>query len=164
MKTVLAPIDFSDISRNVIDEAIVIARAIGARLVLLHVVQLPSLLGTGVTESDLPDGFHAQAEAEAVSRLSQLQKQLRDEGVTAHVIHQVGSPGERILEQAERLDADYLVMGSHGHGALYDLMVGSTTTRILKRAKCRVAIVPPAGKTRREARAFVREPHAVAAI
>lgn len=163
MKTVLAPIDFSEISRRVVDEAIVLARAIGARLVLLHVVQLPSLLGTGVIETDLPEGFHLQVEQEAVARLASLQKQLRDEGVTAHVIHQVGPPREKILEQAERLDADYLVMGSHGHGALYELVVGSTTTGILKNAGCPVTIVPAAKKTRKPARTpCSAPPHALA--
>jgi nucleotide-binding universal stress UspA family protein len=164
MKTVLAPIDFSDISRRVIDEAIVIARVIGARLVLLHVVQLPSLLGSGVAEDDLPVGFHLQAERDAITRLAKLQKQLRDEGVTAHVIHQVGLPGEKILEQAERLEADYLVMGSHGHGALYELIVGSTTMGILKQAACPVAIVPPATKTLARARPSFAEPRPASVV
>jgi nucleotide-binding universal stress UspA family protein len=35
------------------------------------------------------------------------------------------------------------VMGSHGHTAFYDLLVGSTTHAVLKRAKCPVVIVPP---------------------
>jgi nucleotide-binding universal stress UspA family protein len=142
MKTVLAPIDFSDVSRSVIDEAIVMARALKARLVLLNVVQLPALLNTGVTESDLPAGFSAQAAKEATTRLAALQRQLRDEGVTAHVIHKVGMPGDHIVEQAQRLEADCIVMGSHGHGALYDLFIGSTTTRVLKETTCPVAIVP----------------------
>jgi nucleotide-binding universal stress UspA family protein len=142
MKTVLAPIDFSSVSRQVVDEAIAIARRLDARLVLLHVVQLPAVLGTGVTENDLPASFRLQVESDAVRQLGGLQRQLRDEGVTAHVIHQVGSPGERILEQADRLDADYIVMGSHGHGAFYDLIAGSTTSRVVTRAKCPVMIIP----------------------
>ena len=150
MKTVLAPIDFSDVSRCVIDQAIVMARALGARLVLLHVVQLPALLNTGVTESDLPAGFYVEAAKEASTRLAALQRQLRDEGVTAHAIHRMGAPGDQIIEQAERLQADCIVMGSHGHGALYDLFIGSTTMRVLKQATCPVAIVPRARETVRE--------------
>jgi nucleotide-binding universal stress UspA family protein len=142
MKTVLAPIDFSPVSRQVVDEAIAIARGHDARLVLLHVVQLAAVLGTGVTESDLPASFRLQVESDAVRQLSSLQRRLRDEGVTAHVVHQVGSPGERILDQADRLDADYIVMGSHGHGAFYDLIVGSTTSRVVTWSKCPVMIIP----------------------
>ena len=147
MKTVLAPIDFSGVSRCVIDQAIVMARALNARLVLLNVVQLPVLLDTGVAESDLPAGFYAEAAKDATTRLAALQRQLRDEGVTAHAIHKVGAPGEQIVEQAERLEADCIVMGSHGHGALYDLFIGSTTMRVLKQATCPVVIVPRARDT-----------------
>ena len=157
MKTILAPIDFSEISRCVIDEAITIARSLHARLVLLNVVQLASILGTGVTESDLPAGFYAQAEKDARSQLAELQKQLRDEGVTAHAIHTVGSPGEQIIAQADRLAADYIVMGSHGHGALYELLIGSTTKCVLKQACCPVAIVPPAPGTVRPVQTVSQE-------
>jgi nucleotide-binding universal stress UspA family protein len=149
MKTVLAPIDFSPVSRQVIDEAITIARGIDARLVLLHVVQLPAVLGTGVDEKDLPVAFRLQVESDAVKNLGSLQRQLRDEGVTAHAVHQVGVPGEQILEQADRLDADYIVIGSHGHGAFYDLIVGSTTSRVVTRAKCPVMIIPLKNRSKR---------------
>ena len=106
MKTVLAPIDFSDISRSVINEAVALARATNARLVLLNVVQLPAIIGTGYESEDIAPGFHLETEYQSKRRLTDLQWKLRDEGVTAHVIHQVGSPGERILQQAERLDAE----------------------------------------------------------
>jgi len=39
-----------------------------------------------------------------------------------------------------------IVMGSHGHGALYELLVGSITQGVLKAAKCPVVVVPAAGK------------------
>ncbi len=147
MKTVLAPIDFSLVSRRVVDEAISVARAIGGRLVLLNVITpLPVLSESAEGE---PEGFTTRAEKNAASRLAELQKQLRDEGVTAHAVHRIGPAGERILEQAERLEANYIVMGSHGHGAFYDLIVGSTTMRVLKQAVCPVVIVPPANRISR---------------
>ncbi len=158
MKTVLAPIDFSSISERVLDEAIEIARGIGGRLVLLNVVVAPAIVVSKFAQPPGVAGFSLQAEKDAGERLLVLQRQLRDQGVTAHAVHQVGLPGECILEQAERLVADYIVMGSHGHGALYDLIVGSTTKRVLKQARCPVVIVPPATKEPREAQERVREP------
>jgi universal stress protein A len=149
MKTVLAPIDFSELSRGVINEAVALARSIDARLVLLHVVQLPAVIGTGFEAEDLAPGFHLEAEQKAKVQLTDLQWKLRDEGVTAHVVLQVGTPGERILDQADRLEADYIVLGSHGHGAFYDLIVGRTTTRVLKDARCPVLIVPVAANVTR---------------
>ena len=54
-----------------------------------------------------------------------------------------------IVEQAEKSRADYIVMGSHGHTAFYDLLVGSTTHGVLMRAKCPVLIVPAAKEKKR---------------
>jgi nucleotide-binding universal stress UspA family protein len=63
--------------------------------------------------------------------------------VTAETVHVVGSPVPEIIEQAKTCAADYIVIGSHGHTAFYDLLVGSTANGVLKRAKCPVLIVPP---------------------
>lgn len=142
MKTVLAPIDFSDVSRRVIDEAIGLARAIGGRLVLLHIVSPANFAPSEFDSSGARAAYLVQAEKQARDELTALQRSLRDEGVTAHVVHQVAQAGAGILEQAERLEADYLVMGSHGHGAFYELIVGGTASRVLKLARCPVVIVP----------------------
>jgi hypothetical protein len=55
----------------------------------------------------------------------------------------VGDAAEVILEQAAKLSADYVVMGSHRHTALHEFVVGSTTGGVLKRAECPVVVVPP---------------------
>ncbi|MBL9212423.1 MAG: universal stress protein [Opitutaceae bacterium] len=146
MKTVLAPIDFSDSSRRVIDEAIHLARSIGGRLVLLHIVGPTSAFPSEFDSTGARAAYLAEAEKHARDELSALQRSLRDEGVTAHVVHLIAQPGPGILEQADRLEADYIVMGSHGHGAFYELIVGGTASRVLKLAKCPVVIVPSQAK------------------
>lgn len=143
MKTVLAPIDFSAAGARVLDHAIALARAIDARLVLLNVVPLSSFYAAEFAESEAAAGVVQRAAQESQRRLTELQRSLRDRGVTAHAIHRTGLPGAVIVEQADRLEADYVVMGSHGHGAFYDLMVGSTTMRVLKQVRCPVVIVSP---------------------
>jgi nucleotide-binding universal stress UspA family protein len=60
----------------------------------------------------------------------------------------VGQPVAVILEQARKIGADYIVMGSHGHGKLYDFLVGSTASGILKKARCGVIILPSADPLR----------------
>ena len=72
----------------------------------------------------------------------------------------VGSPIPLIAEMAATLEVDYIVMGSHGHTALYDLLVGSTTHGVLLRAKCPVIIVPAVKKS--AARRPRKPAHAVA--
>lgn len=149
MKTVLAPIDFSPLSDRVVASAISLARATGARLVLLHVVVPIPIIGKNLALTITGSEMLAAAEKSAAKHLAKLQRSLRGKGVTAHVVHVAGDARECIIEQAERLMADYIVMGSHGHSAFYDLIVGSTASGVLKRAACPVIIVPPDAKPER---------------
>lgn len=164
MKTVLAPIDFSRVSDRVVERAIALARATDARLVLLHVVAPIPVIGKNlaltVTGAELLDA----ADKNAARRLAKLQRSLREDGVTAHVVHVIGDPRECIIEQAERLTASYIVIGSHGHSAFYDLIVGSTTSGVLKRAACPVVIVPSGVNGSREVKVATTEPAETVAV
>lgn len=155
MKTVLAPIDFSRVSERVIEKAIALARATDARLVLLHVVAPIPIIGKNLALTLTGAELTAAAEKDAAKKLTTLQRSLRDGGVTAHAIHASGDPRECIIEQAERLTADYIVIGSHGHTAFYDLLVGSTASGVLKRASCPVVIVPYGAKRSSYSETFV---------
>lgn len=143
MITILAPIDFSSASQHVIRAAIKLASPLEARLVLLHVLPPLSRLGGDAALAESGAEFAVLVETDASRRLAKLQRELASEGVVAHAIHRRGNAGRCIVQQANRLAADYIVIGSHGHSAVYDLIVGSTTTRVLKDAGCRVVIVPP---------------------
>ena len=142
MKTVLAPIDYSPVSERVIEGAIELARVMDARLVLLHVAAPLPIIGKNLALTITGAELAAAAEKASAKKLTALQRALRDEGVTAHAVHATGNPCERIIEQAERLGADCIVIGSHGHTAFYDLLVGSTTSGVLKGAPCPVVILP----------------------
>ncbi|MDP1580109.1 MAG: universal stress protein [Candidatus Didemnitutus sp.] len=141
MKTILASVDFSTASKQVVAEASKLAQAVKARLVLLHVVQPPV-----VTDNDfrpqLGAEYVAAAAATATKHLTALQKPILAKGVAVETKHLVGHPGQCIVEHARKLRADYIVLGSHGHGAFYDLIVGSTTSRVLRKARCTVVVVP----------------------
>ena len=86
--------------------------------------------------------MQARAETGAAAQLSALKSGLREAGLEAEAVEVGGIPTVQILEQAGALGADYIVMGSHGHGAVYDLLIGGTTHAILKRARCPVVVVP----------------------
>ena len=53
-----------------------------------------------------------------------------------------GSTVEAILKQADKLKAQMIVMGSHGRGAIYKMLVGSVSEGVLHGAKCPVLVVP----------------------
>jgi nucleotide-binding universal stress UspA family protein len=141
MKTILTPIDFSPVSRCVIAEATALARALHGRVVLFHVVQPPVIVSEyGVADAA---GMTAALEKAAARHLSRLRKslQLRFRATAAALAR--GGPAGEILAHAKKTSADYIVLGSHGHTAFYDLLMGSTASGVLKRARCPVLVVPP---------------------
>ena len=152
MKTILAPIDFSSISRRLITEAIELARALKARVVLLHSVPPAPILST-----DLPPvasavlSFMGDAEKAAARHLRRIQRERNTHGVSIDSISTNGFPAPQILAWAKKLRASYIVVGSQGHTAFYDLVAGSTASGVLKRATCPVVVVPARkkGKSRR---------------
>lgn len=142
VKTILAPIDFSGITPSVIEQARTLARALDGRVVLLHIMQPPVIASEYGPFIDNIAEIVTVGEKAAAKRLTQLQSQLEAEGIATETAQFTGAPVGNILKQAAEAAADYIVMGSHGHTAFYDLLVGSTTHGVLLKAKCPVVIVP----------------------
>lgn len=142
MKTILAPVDFSGVTDAVVNEAAALARALHARVVLFAAVQPPVVLAEYAPILENIAEINAAGEKHALRQLTKLEEKLQAELIPFESAHALGSPIALIVDHAEKCDADYIVMGSHGHTALYDLLVGSTTHGVLMRAKCPVVIVP----------------------
>ena len=155
MKTILAPIDFSRITDAVVDEAVTLAKAVDGRVVLLAVIQPPVVMSEYAAMMDIAE-LTAAGERNAARQLELLEQKLKPRDVHTECVQVVGSPVTHIAEQATKFDADYIVMGSHGHTAFYDLLVGSTTHGVLKRAQCPVVIVPAAREGAGEVRSSAR--------
>jgi len=160
MKCLLVPIDFSDVTPPVIDVARRLAKAFGAEIHLIHVREVtaaatPSTLGyslAGMPElapmSGVPvPGFEPIPETTAEdegqkSRLVGWKEQIAQEGIKVSLHEPTGAVAEEILDQADELNADLIVMGTHGHGAMYDLLIGSATKGVLKHSTRPVLLVP----------------------
>lgn len=149
MKTILAPLDFSKVSEAVVAEATALARALGGRVVLLAVVQPPVVNYEYAAVMDNLAEITAAGERNAERRLAEIEEKLKVAGVPSESVQAVGGPIPLIIEQAKNVGADYIVMGSHGHTAFYDLLVGSTTHGVLMRAPCPVVIIPAPHQAKR---------------
>jgi nucleotide-binding universal stress UspA family protein len=88
--------------------------------------------------SAIAQGFYAE-EAERIT--APVAKFLRRHGIEPQVVHKVGVPGELIAKAAQTGKFDLLVMGSHGHGALANLVMGSVATQVLAHCKTPVLLV-----------------------
>ncbi len=75
-------------------------------------------------------------------RLGGLVETARSDGLTAESVAILGLAAEEIVDAAETHQADVILVGSHGHGALYNLFAGSVVTGILKRSEIPVLVVP----------------------
>ncbi|WP_291010749.1 universal stress protein [Hydrogenophaga sp.] len=109
----------------------------GAKEVTLLTVQspLPSRARAAVGK-EIADGYYAD-EAEKIT--APVVKFLQRHGMNPKVIHKVGSAGEMIAKAAEAGKFDLVMMGSHGHSALGNLVMGSVATRVL--AHCQVPVL-----------------------
>jgi len=160
MKRILVPIDFSDVTPPVIDLARQLAKALGAKIHLLHVRELtaaamPGTLGyslAGMPElapiGGVPDpGFEPMPETlpedeGQKAQLARWQEEIVQDGIEVSLHEPTGTVAEEILNQADELNADLIVMGAHGHGAMYNLLVGSATRGVLKHSTRPVLLVP----------------------
>jgi nucleotide-binding universal stress UspA family protein len=146
MKTILVPVDFSPVTDAVVATATDLARELAAKVVLLSVIQPPVVMSEYTPILENIAEITAAGEKNAERELAKLEKKLTDEFISAESVVVVGSPGPAILEQAREAAADFIVLGSHGHTAFYDLLVGSTAHMVLLKANCPVVIVPAAKK------------------
>jgi nucleotide-binding universal stress UspA family protein len=142
MKTILVPIDFSDISTRVVDTARTYAEALGGRLVLVHVSEPePDFIGFEpgplTVRMSVARDFKEEHRKLDAAKAAAVQG-----GVEALALHIQGPLVAKILAEAETHAAELIVIGSHGHGALYELLVGSVTSGVLHGAKCPVLVVP----------------------
>ena len=145
MKHLLVPVDFSDVTPRVLDCALALARALGARLTLLHVAPPdPAFIGYDTGPDSVRDQVAHERRAEH-RQLSTWQHVVAAEGVPGTALLMQGFPAEKILQEVSRLGVDLIVMGSHGRGALRHLLVGSVTDAVLREANCPVLVVPCTG-------------------
>ena len=148
MKTILAAVDFSGASRQVIQCALELARVFAGRVVLMHVVLPPVIVTDAGRLVDESLQFTAQAERGARRRLARRQEELGKKGVRIDTVCTQGFPVPSIVAKAQELGALYIVLGSHGHTAFYDLVVGGTAHGVLKRAGYPVVVVPARPKAK----------------
>jgi nucleotide-binding universal stress UspA family protein len=142
MENILAAVDFSNATADVVQHAAVLTRQFSAKLWLLHVAAPdPDFVGyevaTQATRDQMAERFHQEHRD-----LQALAGTVRGLGVEATPLLVQGSTAEKILEEAQRLDADLIVLGSHGRGALFKTLVGSTSEGVLRKSRCPVTIVP----------------------
>ena len=138
----LAAVDLSKASGYVIEAVHRVALATNAEVYVLHtIIPLPGIAGpefNPVTEHQELAGKYLDEQ----DQLTELVTQLVDADVNATALMAQGDPVKTILKEAERLDAELIVVGSHGHGMVFDALMGSVSAGILRKSTIPVLVVP----------------------
>jgi len=147
MGTLLVCVDFSEATSRLIEQAARLAGAAGERIVLLHVAEPdPDFVGYGagpdVVRHQMADQYRRE-----IRLLEELADGLREKADVGDVLPLVvqGSTAEKILSEADKLGASMILLGTHGHGKLYHLLMGCVSQQVLKEAKVPVLLVPREG-------------------
>jgi nucleotide-binding universal stress UspA family protein len=145
MKRILVGLDGSPRAPAVLDAAVALAKTQGARVVLLRSVGLPP---------DVPQDFWRTTDEPLLEVLERRAKEYLD-GCVAKVPKDcfggvqiaVGVPWQAICEMARAVEADVVVIGSHGYSG-FDRLLGTTAAKVVNHAPCTVVVVrEPAKKT-----------------
>jgi len=132
---ILVPLDHSDADSEALDSALTLAKMNGARIILLHVEE-------GVT-SQLFGAQSSTAEiTEGQQYLAHMEDSLRRQNVSVETVVRHGkSPAHEIAGAVADLQPDLLVMASHGHRGIKDLIFGTTINAVRHRVKLPILIV-----------------------
>ncbi|MEM9081844.1 MAG: universal stress protein [Verrucomicrobiota bacterium] len=143
MKTIVAAIDFSDASGLVLRQAEELVGALEARLILVHVVQdfanFYDIYGYSIPEVQ---GYEEEARRRAEASLGEKAKTLAlgEEGVECRVLE--GNVVKELVGLVEEEGGEMLILGTHGHGVIGRVLLGSTAERIARQCPAPVLLVP----------------------
>ena len=137
---ILATTDFSPNSDKAVDYAIQLAKRLGAKLTLLHVVPEPSALDypiEGISSEEIK-GWQQAAEKRLAEQFARAKLAYEEvESVQRTALH----PRDEIVQAASQLSADLLVISTHGYTGWKHLLFGSDAEIIIEHATCPVLVV-----------------------
>lgn len=144
-KRILVPTDFSEVANRAIAFAVKLAEANRARLMLLTVIgDLPltneEMMMLRVSVNSVKE-YNKQHIDAATAKLKKLIRPAVAKKLRVQFIVRDGKPYAEIIRAAKDTKADLIVMSSQGHGRLAELLLGSTTDRVVQKAPCSVLVV-----------------------
>ena len=94
-------------------------------------------VGPQSVRDSLSERFHAEHR-----RIQEIADRLRRSGIAATALLVQGATVETIVEKASELEVDIIVIGSHGRGAMHQLLMGSVSEGVIRHSRCPILVVP----------------------
>lgn len=142
MKNILAVLEFEERSKIILEKAEYFAQQFNSKLWIVHIAAPdPDFVGFEVGPQHVRDIRAKQLKSEH-QQLQAFASQSKNKGINAEALLVQGATSETILEEANKLQADLIVIGSHSHGLFYEAFVGSTTNEVINHADIPILVIP----------------------
>lgn len=138
IKKILVPIDFSDYSKKALHYTVKFAKSFDAELFLVYVIEplvYPADLSMG--QMVIPQS-EVNLSEKAKSELEELATNEIGDSLKYNILIKTGKPFMEVIETASEIDADLIIIATHGHTGVEHLLFGSTAEKIVRKAPCPV--------------------------
>jgi nucleotide-binding universal stress UspA family protein len=142
MKNILVTIDFTESEALLIDKAFEFAKSFDSKLWLMHVAAPdPDFVGYDVGPQYIRD-IRAKKLRKEHKLIQEYANTLKGKGVDSDGLLIEGATVEMIIKESEKLNVELIIVGHHEHGFFHNLFEGSSSSKIIKRSKIPILIVP----------------------
>jgi len=144
-RKILVPVDFTEVSGAAMRHGLRLARATGASVVLLSIVDTSFPYPDLFSFEDPNRSYFKVMRERALERMREWLEEYADDaaGVPVERLVGHGRPAVEIPAMAEELGADLMVVGRHGAGALRHAFMGSVIESLVRTSTCPVLVLPP---------------------
>lgn len=138
IRNILVPIDFSDYSKNALRYAAQFAKQFNAKIFLVYVVE-PMIYPADFSMGQVAiPSMDSDLQNRAAQELKVLAKNFIESTINFETLIKTGKPFVEINETAKEVDADIIIMATHGHTGVEHLLFGSTAEKVVRKAPCPV--------------------------
>lgn len=138
-KTILIPLDGSELAEAALPHAVELAQKFGSKIILLRVVQPVNYMLTELGSAEdltLMKKLYESLKRESMAYLQRQEERLKRDVVEASAILLDGvQPAQTILETADALDADVIIMSTHGRTGVGRWLFGSVAENVVRHSK-----------------------------
>lgn len=139
---ILVPLDGSDLAEHILDPAVALARATGARVTLAHVVSSNAALGTRLVPV-LPDDI-VRIREQAQAYLTEIAAGLTADGMKVETkVVEGDSTAATITDLANEVGADLIALATHGYGGMRRAVLGSVADKVLRSSPLPLLVLRP---------------------
>jgi nucleotide-binding universal stress UspA family protein len=141
LEVMVVAVDFSEVTALVYEAAADLADRLRARVIVVNITE-PQVDLVGMAPPQAYTSAEDEIKKLAEAKLSVARALFEARAVQVETVHEWGPVVACILDKATKYGAGLVVVGSHGHGALYNLLVGSVAEGVIRHSTVPVVVVP----------------------